>query len=171
MNPPMRSSRHVLLPAALLFLALTACDEEATPTPTLAEELTSTPGPNIDHQTWGTGYVEVDDPLVYADTFLFFGSEHQNGTELIGYLFHLNGPLIIDGYEVPDDQAIRMTGTYLWERQIDVSVEYYGHLLRATLEVQPDESYLMGEVTIDGDAYQKILMFLPCNYIKINDDE
>ena len=167
----MRPSRHVILPAALLFLALTACDEEATPTPTPAEELTPTPGPNIDHQTWASRYVETDDPLVYADTWLYFGSEHQNGTELIGYLFHLDGPLIIDGYDVPDDQAIRMTGTYLWERQIDVSVEYYGHLLHVAFQVNPEATWMEGWLTIDGDAYQQYLGFVHCNYIKINDDE
>ena len=154
-----------------ISLAMTACDAEVTPTPTPTGEPTPTPGPNIDHQTWGTFFYEVNDPNVYADTGLYLGTEHQNGTELIAYLFHLGGPLIIDGLEVPDDQAIRMTGTYLWERQIDVGVEYYGHLLRAQFEVQPDEVYMEGMVSIDGDAYQKQLIFAGCDYIKIDDDE
>ena len=168
-----RSTRFEVLLTLWLLLGLSACegDVTSTPTPTPAGEPTPTPGPNIDHQTWGTFFYEVNDPDVYAETSFYFGSEHQNGTELVAYLFHIGGPLIIDGLEVPDDQAIRMTGTYLWERQIDVSVVYYGHLLRAQLEVQPDESYIMGTVSIDGDAYQKILGFLPCDYIKILDDE
>ena len=162
----------VLLTLGLL-LGLSACEGEvtSTPTPTPAGEPTPTPGPNIDHQTWFAFFYEVDDPDVYAETAFYFGTEHQNGTELVAYLFHIGGPLIIDGLEVPDDQAIRMTGTYLWERQIDVSVVYYGHLLRAQFKVQPDEVYMEGTVSIDGDAYQEPLIFAACDYIKILDDE
>lgn len=162
-----------VLTGLVALAGLSACEMEPTPTPTPtpAGESTPVPGPNIDHQTWYTIFTEWDDPDIYADTLFYFGSEHQNGTELIAYLFHIGGPLIIDGLEVPDDQAIRMTGTYLWERQIDVSVEYYGHLLRAQLEVWPDESYLSGTVSIDGDAYRKGMGFVACDYIKINDEE
>lgn len=34
-------SKHTFMPASFLFLALTACEEEATPTPTPAEVLIS----------------------------------------------------------------------------------------------------------------------------------
>lgn len=155
---------------ALVLALLASCAEDVTPTAP-PEVVTPTPGPNIDHQTWVKRYLETTDPLVYADTILYFGTEHQNGTELIAYIFHLDGPLIIDGHDVPDDQALRLTGTYLWERQIDVSVEYYGHMLRVTQQLNAEGNWMQGWMTIDGDVYEQSIDFIKTNYIPITDDE
>ena len=129
----------------LLLVSLASCADEPTPTP-LPEVVTPTPGPNIDHQTWITIYLEATDPLVYADTILYFGTEHQNGTELIAYIFHYDGPLIIDGYEVPEGKAMPLTGTYLWERELDVSAEYYGHVLRVPLQLNAEGFWMQGRM-------------------------
>lgn len=152
------------------MLLLSACTDEPTPTPP-PEVVTPTPGPNIDHQTWESRYIETDETLVFANTYLYIGTEHQNGTDLIAYIFHYEGPLILDGFEVPEGKAMPMIGSYLWERQIDVSAEYYGHILRATLQINPEASYMEGWLTIDGEAYQQYMGFVHTTYIPITDDE
>jgi hypothetical protein len=126
-------------------------EEVSTPTPP--------PGPNIDKTTWCDPLYEVNNDLVQADTLLFYNIDSQQGTVLKGLVYHLDGTLVLDGYEAPTGVGWEVNGTYGPNAHVVLDSEFYGHTLHFEGDLDTAYNLLKGTLDLDNGAYTKYAIF------------
>jgi hypothetical protein len=133
---------------------------EETPTPT------PPPGPSLDKTTWYEYFYETHSDVVQANTNLFFNIDSQQGTVLKGLVYHLDGTLILDGYEAPTGIGWEVNGTYGPDAHVVLDSEFYGHTLHfeGDLDTTYSVDLLGGTLNLDDGAYTKYFLFGPYPY-------
>jgi len=158
--------RWSLFPLSLV--SLLACSPAEAPPSLSEDEPTQEPGPDLRKTTWGANIREELDPLVQADTVLFFNVETQENGQVTGWIWHTWGYLIIGGYEVPEREVVALEGTYTWERHLRMTGFLFGHT--ASIDAEIWEEGFVAEVvlTIDEDAYDWYSHFTHRDYVAVH---
>lgn len=158
--------RSVLLSWALLTCC--ACSPERAeedPSP----ELTPSPFPlNVpfwEWTTWDGYYIEQYDEHVSAHTSLYFNIEEQDGLSFNARIYHFFGYIIIDGYEIPPNNSIRLTGQFLGNDQLEIQGQYYGHSLYVLVDYRPDDLIWIAHLDLDDGYYDVDVLMGSSDYV------
>jgi len=137
-----------------------SCADEMAPSN--EDSPTPEPGPYIHQSSWGYPYYEENSDIIAADTILHLNIDRQEDWWLEGGIYHDDGYLFLDGYEVPEGMGLILEGPYGPDGRFDLEMSYGGNSLRYEGVVNAEMDLLEGTFTVNEDAYIK-LMYLMCD--------
>ena len=151
-------------------LLLTGCSPDPSEESPLAQE-SPTPAlyPAWERTTWGGHLIEYWDEHVEANTSLYFNIEEQEEDVFAARIYHFFGYIIIDGLEIPPNNAIDMKGQFLGNDQLRIWGNYYGHSLDVLVDYLDPNMIWFAYLNLDDGYYDVDVLMGDGHYVEFAD--